>query len=208
VLNVLLARRTQAEPLVSALESGELPTAALNVARRQILTKHPDAQIRERAANLFEKGEVSRASALERANQALALAPKAEHGREVFRQLCATCHRLDREGVAVGPDLLDIRNQPKENIVFHIVAPEAEIAPAFTAYTCETKDGRGFAGILASETSSSVTIRQPGGAEETILRADLKALQALPNSLMPTGLDTAMTQQDLADLLAFLKGEK
>jgi putative heme-binding domain-containing protein len=49
---------------------------------------------------------------------------------------------------------------------------------------------------------------KPGGAEETILRADLKALQALPNSLMPTGLDTAMTQQDLADLLAFLKGEK
>ena len=69
-------------------------------------------------------------------------------------------------------------------------------------------DGRGFAGILASETASSVTIRQPGGAEETVLRSELKSLEALSNSLMPPGLDTAMSQQDLADLLAFLKGEK
>jgi putative membrane-bound dehydrogenase-like protein len=208
LLNVLLARRGQIELVLSALESGELPPSALNLNRRQLFTKHADANIRERAGKLFAQAEVSRNSTLERAKEALALTPKAEHGREVFRQLCATCHRLDREGVAVGPDLLDIRNQTKENILFHIVVPEAEIAPAFAAYSCETKDGRGFAGILASETASSVTIRQPGGAEETILRADLKALQSLPNSLMPTGLDTAMSQQDLADLLAFLKGEK
>jgi len=142
------------------------------------------------------------------AQAALALAPRAGHGRTVFKQLCATCHRLDREGVAVGPDLLDIRRQTKENIVFHIVAPEAEIAPAFTAYACETKDGRSVVGILASETPTSVTIRQAGGAEESVLRSDVKSLAALPGSMMPPGLDAAMTPQDLADLLAFLKGEK
>jgi hypothetical protein len=30
----------------------------------------------------------------------------------------------------------------------------------------------------------------------------------MPNSLMPTGLDAAMSPQDLADLLAYLRGEK
>jgi len=208
VLNVLLSRRTQLEPILVALESGELPTAALNSSRRQIFTQHSEAAIRDRAAKLFAQAELGPEAALARAKAALDLAPKADHGREVFRQLCATCHRLDREGVAVGPDLLDIRNQPKEIILFHIVAPDAEISPAFTAYACETKGGRGFAGILASETSSSITLRQPGGAEETVLRSDMKALHALPNSLMPSGLDSAMSQQDLANLLAFLKGEK
>ncbi len=208
VLNALFARRGQIEPLLVALESAEVPVSALNSARRQLLTKHADAAIRDRAAKLFGQTELSRAAALERAKIALALAPRVEHGREVFRQLCATCHRLDREGVAVGPDLLDMRNQPKENIVFHIVAPEAEIAPAFAAYTCETKDGRSFAGILASDTSTSITLRQPGGMEETVLRTDLKSLTAMPGSLMPSGLDAAMQPQDLADLLAFLKGEK
>ncbi len=133
------------------------------------------------------------------------------HGREIFRRVCATCHRLDREGVAVSPDLLDMRNQPKENILFHIVAPDAEIAPAFAAYTCETKNGRSFAGILMSETPASITVRQPGGAEETVLRATRSkpAHRALAcrARLMPTGLDAAMSAQDLADLLVYLKGD-
>jgi putative membrane-bound dehydrogenase-like protein len=207
VLNALLSRRGKIEPLLLACESGEVPVSALNSTRRQILTKHADAAIRERAAKLFSQTEVSRAAALERAKAALALPPNAVHGREVFRQLCALCHRLDREGFAVGPDLLDMRNQTKENIVFHIVAPEAEVAPAFTAYTCETKDGRNLVGILTSETPTSVTLRQPGGAEENVLGTEVKTLTALPGSLMPSGLDAAMTPQDFSDLLAFLKGE-
>jgi hypothetical protein len=39
------------------------------------------------------------------------------------------------------------------------------------------------------------------------LRAELKSLQALPTSLMPAGLEQTMSMQDLADLLAYLKGE-
>ncbi len=208
VLGALLARTAKLDGILAAIESGDLPAAALTPQRRQIFAKHADAAVRERAAKVFAATETNRAASDAKARVALALAPKAEHGRAVFKQLCATCHRLDREGVTVGPDLLDIRKQTKENIVFHIVAPEAEVAPAFTAYTCETKDGRGFVGILASETPTSVTIRQPGGAEESVLRADVKSLTALPGSLMPPGLDAAMTPQDLADLLTFLKGEK
>jgi putative membrane-bound dehydrogenase-like protein len=207
-LGALLARPKQLDGLLAAIESGELPAAALNPQRRQLFARHADAAVRERAAKVFAATESNRAAAEAKARAALALVPKAEHGRAVFKQLCATCHRLEQEGVNVGPDLLDIKKQPKENIVFHIVAPEAEVAPAFTAYTCETKDGRTFAGILTSETPTSVTIRQPGGIDETVLRADVKSLAALPGSLMPPGLDAAMQPQDLADLLAFLKGEK
>jgi hypothetical protein len=129
VLNVLLARRMQIEPLLAALESGELPAAALNSARRQILAKHDDPKIRDRAAKLFAQAEVSREAAIERAKGALALTQKPEHGREVFRQLCATCHRLDREGVAVGPDLLDIRNQPRRTSFFTSSRPRPRSRP-------------------------------------------------------------------------------
>jgi len=207
VLGALLARPKQIDGVLAAIESGGLPAAALNPQRRLLFTKHADEGVRERATKAFAATETNRAASDAKAKAALALTPKAEHGRIVFRTICATCHRLDREGVTVGPDLLDMRKQPKENIVFHIIVPDAEIAPAFTAYTCETKDGRTLLGILSSETPTSVTMRQPGGLEETVLRGDIKALTALPNSLMPTGLDAAMTPQDLADLLAFLKGE-
>ena len=101
-----------------------------------------------------------------------------------------------------------MRNQPKESILFHIVVPEAEVAPAFAPYLIESKDGRSLAGILASETPASLTLRLPGGVEETILRTNVARLEALPGSLMPAGLEAGMSPQDLADLLAFLKGEK
>jgi len=208
VLGALLARPTQLDGVLAAVEAGRLPASALTTQRRQVFLKNKDTAFRERAEKLFSAGLADRSAALARAKAALDLPPKPAHGREVFRLFCATCHRLDREGTAVGPDLIDIRRQPKDNIVFHIVMPEAEVAPAFAPYTCETRDGRAFAGILASETPTSVTIRQPGGIEETILRADVKNLTALPGSLMPPGLDSAMQPQDIADLVAFLKGEQ
>jgi putative heme-binding domain-containing protein len=115
---------------------------------------------------------------------------------------------LDREGHAVGPDLFDIRRQTKENILFHIVNPDAEIAPAFTAYLAEAKDGRVLSGILVGDTPTSITLRGPLGVEATLLRSDLAKLEALPGSLMPTGLEAGLSKQQLADLLAYLKGEK
>ena len=209
VLGALLGREIHLPGVLAAIENGALPASALNSQQRAIFLKHKDPVIRERAEKLFGTTSAGdRQKAFEDAKAALALAANGGHGREVFKTHCAICHRLEREGVAVGPDLLDTRNQPKESILFHLIVPDAEIAPAFAAYFGETKDGRAFSGVLASETPTSVQLRMAGGAEETLLRANLTRLEALPNSLMPAGLEAAMSRQDLADLLAFLKGER
>lgn len=208
VLNSLLANPAHLSGLLETIDSGQLPTSAISPARRGIFLKSSDAAIRDRASKLFESTTGDRQKAFEKAKEVLSLPANASHGREVFKLACASCHRLEREGFAVGPDLFDIRNQPKENILFHIIVPDAEIAPAFTAYSIETKDGRGLAGLLSSETETSVTIRMPLGQEESVLRNNIARIEALPNSLMPSGLDAAMPPQDLADLLAYLRGEK
>jgi putative membrane-bound dehydrogenase-like protein len=208
ILAALLARPAHYAGVLTAIEDGEIPASAVPTLRRAVFSKSKDAAIRERAEKLFTAAAGDRQKVFEAAKESLALAAKPEHGRELFRAICATCHRLYQEGFAVGPDLFDIRNQPKENVLFHIIIPDAEIAPAFTTYTVETKDGRTLAGLLGSETASSVTLRMPLAQEETILRSNIANLTAMPNSLMPTGLDAALTKQDLADLLAFLKGER
>jgi putative heme-binding domain-containing protein len=180
----------------------------LSPAQRVVFLTSKFPAIQERAARLFPAAPANRQKALADAKAALALPANAPRGREIFRSLCATCHRLDREGHAVGPDLFDIRNQPKENILFHIVAPDAEIAPAFAGYTAETRDGRTLTGVLSSETPTSLTLRMPLGEEANILRKELSSLTAIPGSLMPVGLDSAMSLQELADLLGYLKGEQ
>ncbi len=192
--------------VLDAVEEGRLPASAVNSARRAILLKNKD--LRERAEKLLGTGAApDRQKAFESAKAALALKADAKRGAELFSNACAICHRLEREGHAVGPDLFDIRGQTKENILFHIIVPDAEIAPAFAAYLVTTKDGRTLSGIIASETPMSLTLRGPLAQETVLLRADVTKLDALPTSLMPTGLEQGMSPQDIADLLGFLKGE-
>jgi putative heme-binding domain-containing protein len=206
-IGALLTHRGHQARVLAAIEGGTLSASALSAQRRDLLLKDKVPAIRERAEKLFAQAGGDRQKAFDAAKAALALEANAARGRNVFKTLCATCHRLEREGFAVGPDLFDIRNQPKENILFHIVVPDAEVAPAFAAYSCEMRDGRAFVGILASETPAAVAIRMPGGAEETLLRRDVQSLTPLPGSLMPAGFEAAMSQQELADLLAWLRGE-
>ena len=206
VLGALLGVPFHVKAVLAAVEASHLPASAFTGVRRRQVLAAKDPAIKAQAEKLLIVS--ARPEALAEATKALALKPNPSDGRVVFNAVCATCHRLDREGHAVGPDLFDIRRQTKENILFHIVNPDAEIAPAFTAYLAEAKDGRVLSGILIGDTPSSITLRGPLGVEATLLRADLAKLEALPGSLMPAGLEAGLSKQQLADLLAYLKGEK
>ena len=209
VLSALLGSPQHAEGIVAALESGAVPLNAVDPLRRKRLTEHKDPAIRERATKLYAAVQTGdRARVYEEYKSLLELAPDSENGRAVFKKNCAVCHRLDREGAAVGPDLFGIRNQPKEVILMHILNPDAEITPGFAAYIVETKSGRVVTGLLASETSSSVTLRQQLGKEETVLRNEIESLLASKQSLMPQGIEKSTTRQELADLISYLKGEQ
>ena len=205
-LGALLGVPFHVKGVLTAVEAKRLPASAFTgVRRRQVLAAN-DPAVKAMAERLLTVS--ARPEALVEATKALALTPVPANGRVVFNAICATCHRLDREGHAVGPDLFDIRRQTKENILFHIVNPDAEIAPAFTAYLAEAKDGRVLSGILVGDTPTSITLRGPLGVEASLLRSDLAKLESLPGSLMPTGLEAGLSKQQLADLLAYLKGEK
>lgn len=208
LLNLMSGRAEFAPVLLDALESGSVPIGALTPAQRDQLRKSKQPPVRTRAEKLFAAPAGSREAAFAAAKAALALPPNPANGRAVFGKNCASCHRLNREGVAVGPDLFDIRNQTKEAILFHIIVPEAEIAPNFVNYECETKDGRVLAGLLAVESAGGITLRMAQGLEEVIPRGQISRLSASRLSLMPQEFEKLMPLQELADLLAYLRGEE
>jgi putative heme-binding domain-containing protein len=209
VLAAMLSSSQHLPGLLAAIEAEIVPTSAIDSLRRKRLTEHRDPAIRERAAKLFSAGAPGdRAKVYEEYKSVLALSPDPENGRLAFKKVCAGCHRLDREGSPVGPDLFGIRNQPKEAILMHILIPEAEITPGFAAYALETKSGRVLTGLIASETPTSVTLRQQLGKGETVLRSDIEQLVSSKLSLMPQALEKTLTKQELADLVAYLKGEQ
>jgi putative membrane-bound dehydrogenase-like protein len=207
VISALLARSDHRSGLLTALEDGRIPTGAIDAQQRRELTQSRDADVRRRAGTLFGTVTGDRAKVFEAYKDVVTWKADPAKGRSVFRRVCASCHRLDQEGYAVGPDLFGIRNQPKPGILLHLLAPDHEITPGFAAYTIATKDGRVLTGLITSETPTSLTLRQPLGKEDTILRAEIDEISAGRQSLMPQGLEKIVTRQEFADLLAYLKGE-
>lgn len=207
ILDAALSDAVLTAALVEALESDAVPVAAIDSTRRRRLAGVRDVALRARAEKLFGAVSGDRAAVYERLKAAADEPGDAEKGRVAFRRECATCHRLDREGYAVGPDLFGIRNQPKAAILLHILAPEHEITAGFGAYQVVTDDGRSFVGLLAADSPTSVTLRMPQGKEESFLRSEIELFVASKNSLMPSGFEKTVTETEFADLLAYLKGE-
>ena len=131
----------------------------------------------------------------------------AARGTEVFTRACSACHTHQGKGGKVGPDLTGVRNQPADALLLHILVPNYEVVPAYQTVTIATHDGRNLSGWLAGETDNSITLGTAFGTEETVLRKNIATLTSSSLSLMPDGLEQAMTKTELVDLIAFLKAD-
>jgi putative heme-binding domain-containing protein len=77
----------------------------------------------------------------------------------------------------------------------------------WSAYSVETKDVRTLSGLIQSETPDSVVLAMMGGAKETLARSVIKDMKSLDRTLMPDGLEAAISKEQMSDLLAFLLGK-
>ncbi len=207
VLSALFSQAAHIPGVLDAVADGRVPAGAVDALRRRQLAQSPDLAIRRRAEALFGGVTGDRAKVYDAYKDVVQLKSNPSNGQVVFRRECAQCHRLDQEGAAVGPDLFGVRNQPKEAILLHILVPDHELTPGFTAYTVATRDGRILTGLIASETDASIVLRQPLGKEDVVLRSDIDELSASKQSLMPQGVEKTISRQEFADLLSYLKGE-
>ena len=65
--------------------------------------------------------------------------------------------------------------------------------------------GEQLDGVIATDPSASLTLKMAGNVTKSVLRSDVASLKSTGISLMPEGLEAAMTPQSLADLIAYLK---
>ena len=86
-----------------------------------------------------------------------------------------------------------------------ILDPNRAVDSNFFSYSLVTSSGLVHTGLVASETSAAVSIRQPEGKSVRVLRADIKVLKSNGISLMPEGLEKNISVAQMSDLLSFLK---
>jgi putative membrane-bound dehydrogenase-like protein len=207
VLSVLLADERHTEVLLNALDKGSIAATALGPSRRNRLRTHRNGAIQTRARTLFASVDAGdRMRVYERLRgTVLTRSADATKGKQVFASHCATCHVFDGAGGNLGPDLSGIRNQPADAILLHALVPDYEITPGYQTYIVETRDGRTLVGRLESEAPNSLTLRDASSQSHTILRSDVASIAASTSSLMPGELERTMSEQDLADLIRYLK---
>jgi putative membrane-bound dehydrogenase-like protein len=204
-LSVLLSRPDRAIALLKAIEAGGIQTTELTTSQTKFLRNHRNPAVRDLAVKVLgEAASSSREKVVESFQDALRLRGDAASGKTIYLQRCSSCHRLGGDGYALGPDLVTVKSAGKEKTLANILDPNREVAPNYIAFEIETKDGESAIGIIASETTSTITVGQAYGKQEVIPRVNMKSMRSLGQSLMPEGLEQGLTSQDLANLLEYI----
>jgi putative heme-binding domain-containing protein len=205
VVNGLLSRQEWIPVLLTTIEAGTIPPGQISTPHQQKLLAAADSTIRERATKLFSVTRPDRQKVLADFQGVSDLTGEPTRGAGLFKQNCETCHRLRNEGIEIGPDLGGLAEKPIPVLLVAILDPNQSVEARYLSYTAVTKNDQEFSGIITAETPNSITLKMPGGAEQVILRNDLKELTGSGLSLMPEGFEKAFTPQDLADVIAYIK---
>ena len=117
--------------------------------------------------------------------------------------MCASCHRVNDLGTAVGPDLKLAYGNSKETLLRSILWPGEKISSGFETYVVTTNEDQLYSGVLVNESANSVVIRQAGGNELSFLRKDIKSFTSSLTSPMPE-YGEALAPRDCNDIIAWV----
>ncbi len=206
--SALLAREPWTVLLLESLEAGKLAAADLDASARDRLLQHRNAALKARAEKLLAGGETDRAAVLAALEPVVNLKGDSNAGREVFGRRCIACHKLEGKGNDVGPSLAGLSDRSPRALLTAILDPSRAVEPKFLSYTVITTDGRSLAGVILEESGASLVLIDPTGQRIELLRSQIEELVSTGKSLMPEGLEKELSEQQLADVMAYVAAAK
>jgi putative heme-binding domain-containing protein len=202
-----LARSQQGAKSVVALAKEGVVTGPQAQAAAVAIAACPWGDVRQAAADVLPMPK-AKGGALPPLAELLKRNGNAGHGRAVFAGAgtCAKCHVVGGEGKNVGPNLSGVGAKLSRQALYEsILAPSAAISHSYETYTALLDDGRAITGLLVSQSPESVVIRGADGVDQAIPAADVGELVKQPVSIMPADLASALSADELVDLVAWLE---
>jgi putative heme-binding domain-containing protein len=207
VLDTLFSRPMWTRMTLDAIEKKTLPAHEIDAVRRQRLLSYKDAQVRAAAARVFAaSSNPDRGKVLDLYTVSLPEKTDLARGAKLFVKACATCHKLNGVGQNVGPDLASVGDKSVQGLLTAILDPNRAVESRYINYQATTKKGLTFSGILSAETSTTITLTANDGKTHQLLRNELEDLSSTGKSLMPEGLEKDLSVQDVADIIAYVRG--
>jgi len=128
----------------------------------------------------------------------------ADRGKLVFeKKSCQRCHAGPSR---LGPGLDGAAARfSREDLFAAIIDPNRDIAPLYRSLMIVTKDGRIHVGLQVYESPDGTLLQTSPEQTVRITGDEVQSRYPASQSLMPSGLLDGLSDQDLADLDAFLR---
>ena len=208
-MNTFLRDTKRTEMLLDAIESGRVLPSSVGWYRSVHLMAQEDLRLRSKARALLTKSDQEMVKVIKDYQKVFTLEGDEKKGKNIFLQSCSNCHQIRGSmGDNFGPDLGTIHNWSSEAIMANILSPDLSISSGYDLCEVQLNNGETLRGVISSETATTITLKNEGRRVRTINRNDIQSLKALNMSLMPAGLEKQINQQQMADLLAYLRQNK
>lgn len=128
-------------------------------------------------------------------------------GSDIFwgRGGCSNCHSIRGQGGALGPDLTDIATVRRaDQIKEAILKPNEAVPDGYRAVEATRADGTKIKGVAKFENNYTLRVLDRAGRLHFFEKKKLSGVSFPKGSLMPGNYAERLSDDELANLLAFL----
>jgi putative membrane-bound dehydrogenase-like protein len=133
------------------------------------------------------------------------LSANAAKGELLFQAVCGSCHKMYGKGGNIGPDLTGSNRANLDYLLFNVLNPSGEIQDDYKLVVLTTRDGRTYSGNVVSENERQLTFRTVGLEAVVLDKSSIQSREVMPTSLMPVGLFDPLAEEEVLDLVKFLR---
>ncbi|HIK93232.1 MAG TPA: c-type cytochrome [Planctomycetes bacterium] len=130
-------------------------------------------------------------------------------GEQLFlthrKLLCTNCHNVTGKEKS-GPNLEGIGDKfERQQLIEQVLFPNKSIKPGFEQVVIVTKDGLTHVGRIERVNKAVHRIIDVTGKQKDIPSQDVEHMQVSSTSLMPEDLVSAISREEFADLMAYMR---
>ena len=212
-LNTLTSRESWAHALLDAVAGGRIKKEDLSAYYVRQLDNLKSKAIAEKLAKHWgkvrqsPKEKLAEVAKLERSYREAPLwAYSAGQGKEHFKKLCSSCHRVHDEGTDIGPKIVGSGSKGVRYFAENIVDPNPVIGSDYQTSVILTADGRMGTGLVEKTTDTAITLQTPTNPPKQIVvpHTEIDEMELSGQSLMPERMLETLNERQVIELFKYL----
>ncbi|HBL48091.1 MAG TPA: dehydrogenase, partial [Planctomycetaceae bacterium] len=212
LLDTVCSRKEYVLLLLTAIDNKQVPQEDISAFHVRQLRNFRDKEVVEKLNQVWgqaretpekKRAQIENYKALLTAER-LGKADRIQ-GRALYEKTCAKCHRLFGTGGKIGPDLTGANRANMDYLLENMVDPSALIPKGYEMVVVALTDGRVLNGNVVRKTDKQLSLQ----TQNELLVLDRQQIEEMTSSnlsLMPEGQLDQLTEEQLANLIAYLAG--